>query len=280
MFNRVVREARKKPSRRIPTPGAGRRRSEIRARENQNIIKTGYGTLHDTPFGKREVIVTGAYEIELEVMAPHSSTGFITSEEGSVTIMGRTGILHLQKKMDDGPDMRGQIRPGEFATLPSGTVYALATGDQACDFMRTQTEGYREDIERISKPLIPEDSEVNITAQMSASGTPIVTPEERRAAGYRKSKDKEYRAKVADRNSADKQESEKRRGVTREVRQSRTAEEARPQAGQQFKNTAKLDNMPATAMGFNPKPMGAEMANMIESQAAAQAQIPAKTDSE
>ena len=270
----IVRENRKKPSRRVPTPGAGVRRSEIRARENSNIIKTGYGTLTNTEFGKREVIVTGAYEIELEVMAPHASTGFLLTEEGSVTIMGRTGILHLHKEIEDGPNVLGQVRPGEFVTLSAGDTYSLSTGDLPCDFMRIQTPDYREGVVCVTAPLIPADTQVNILAQMSASGTPIVSPEARESTSLRKSNDADYRAAIAARNMSDKRESEKRRGVTREVRQARSAEQVMPHTGQQFKNTSNLDNIPIVALGFNPRPIGAAMAGMIESEAASQVYIP------
>jgi hypothetical protein len=263
---RTRQNSRKNRNNRVPAPGAGIRRSEIRARDRQYVSRPGAAEEKRTPFGVFEQAFSGEFEVELEAFGIGTSTGTIQSEKGSLLLMGRGGVLHVQITKEEGtPPWIGQLRLDDIISIEAGQTYALSTGNDSANFLRVQSTGYRESIDQLT-PSIPvnEPGDVHIRRE--------VLPD--RATRTRKSSQKSHRDHIASLIEQDRNESEARRNITREVRQPRSAEAVVPQHGQQFVDPITTAMVP----GVNPRPLGAAAASAMEAQAVRESMIPDTTD--
>ncbi len=262
---RVTRtKPRKSRNRRIPDPGAGIRRSEIRASNRAYVHRPGATPETKTPFGVFERAFSGEFEVEFEAFGIGTSTGIVSSAEGSLTLIGRGGVLHVSvtDPSEDSPPWIGTLRVDDIINIEPGKAYALSTGTGAADFLRIQTQGYRESLDQLSAPVPVTDAEpVHVQKQQ-------MLPE--RVVRARKSSSPEHRAHIASLIEQDRRGVSERKTVTREVRQPRSADVVVPRHGQNFTDPATA----AVSPGVNPRPLGAAAAAAMEAQAVRESMIP------
>ena len=258
---------RKHRNRRIPDPGAGIRRSEIRASNRSHVSRPGATPETKTPFGVFERAFSGEYEVEFEAFGIGTSTGLVTAE-GSLTLLGRGGVLHVSVSdaSDGSSPWIGTLRVDDIINIEAGKTYALSTGTGAADFLRVQTKGYRESLEQLTDPVPVTDADsVHVQKKQAL-------PE--RVTRARKSSSPEHRAHIASLIEQDRRGVSERKTVTREVRQPRSADAAAPRHGQSFTDHTTAAMTP----GVNPRPMGAAAAAAIEAQAVRESMIPVVSD--
>ena len=240
----IVRRERRRV-RKTPEPGAGIRRSEIQKKKRASLVRHDIDfEEQDTLFGRAAIVTQGPYEVLFEVMAPNSSTGMIVSEEGTLTIMGRSGVLFVRVETDEGEKLE-QVHPGDAINISPGQNYSLASGTSAVDFTRVQTSGYFEGVEQVTPAVIPDHQKyvVHISPAKRADSPDIAEPSKRR------SYDSEYRKKLAELRAQDRAGVKQRKQVTREVRTPKSPDEI-IHDGKPFRQGA------ATVVGVNPRPMG------------------------
>lgn len=246
----VVRRRENIRKKKLRDPNAGIRRSDIQARKRASLVRHDHDVrTRDTIFGQAALVTKGPYEVYFEVMAPGSNTGELVSDSGTLTLMGRSGVLHVTVLGNKGV-RRSQIRVGDYITIGPGTLYTLSSGDAPADFLRIQSKDYFGTLEQRSAPIAPERENISVTISPAKTVSEDLTLAEPRK---RRSYDPEYRKRVAEMQQQDKSGVQNRKKVTRQVRvkNPQTADEVF-QHGRQFTSEAGVNQ------GINPRPLGAD----------------------
>jgi len=257
---RVTRVNARKQKRRERQAGAGITRSQIRSRGNSFIQSVGKTPEKRTSFGVLEEIFKGPYELVFEVMAPRTSTGFVSRDDGTLTILVFSGVAHVQKRTENESGEHSisyeRVQTDEFATFEPGEEYSLGAGEGAVTFLRVQTKGYMQEIKQITESVSSQET-VHVDRRKHGEKRPLDHYDENspfaQPKSQRKSRDPSYRKHLASLKERDARMATIKKEQARKIRKPKMREQVVPVSGKKFRNPGATDQVPAEVPAINPE---------------------------
>lgn len=153
--------------RRVPPPGAGIKRSEIR-RESvvraRNLSSESAVTAH----GVASALFDGSkFSVKLETMGAGNNTGLQATAKGERFLFMISGGLFVRTITETG-DQNGEVREGEMFAFPKGQKYSLATSNHDVTFLSITSKNYDKFLvhygEEVVTKIVEQVVDVNMTS--------------------------------------------------------------------------------------------------------------------